>query len=43
MLADAGRQPDAIVRLRAGIECATRSGNRHAASQMQVMLDELDR
>jgi predicted Zn-dependent protease len=43
MLADAGRQPDAIVRLKTGIECATRRGNRHAASQMQVMLDELDR
>ena len=43
MLADAGRAPEAIVRQRAGIECATRRGNRHAASQMQVMLDELDR
>jgi predicted Zn-dependent protease len=43
MLADAGRAPEAIARLKKGIECATRCGNRHAASQMQAMLDELDR
>jgi cytochrome c-type biogenesis protein CcmH/NrfG len=36
-LADAGRTPEA------GIGCATRTGNRHALSEMQAMLDELDR
>jgi predicted Zn-dependent protease len=43
MLADAGRNEEAIARLKAGVQCATGSGNRHAASQMQAMLDELDR
>jgi hypothetical protein len=42
-LADAGRTPEAIERLKAGIGCATRTGNRHALSEMQAMLDELDR
>jgi predicted Zn-dependent protease len=42
-LATAGRTPEAIARLKAGIASATRSGNRHAASEMQAMLDELDR
>jgi len=42
-LATAGRTQDAIARLKAGISCATRSGNRHAVSEMQAMLDELDR
>ncbi|MGA3370361.1 MAG: tetratricopeptide repeat protein [Terracidiphilus sp.] len=42
-LASAGRTQDAIARLKAGIESATRSGNHHAASEMQAMLDELDR
>jgi predicted Zn-dependent protease len=42
-LADAGRVPEAVARLKAGIECAKGSGNPHAASQMQVQLDELDR
>ena len=42
-LANAGRNPEAIERLKAGIDSATRSGNRHAVSEMQAMLDELDR
>jgi hypothetical protein len=29
--------------LKSGIESAQRSSNRHAASEMQTMLDELDR
>jgi predicted Zn-dependent protease len=42
-LAAAGRAPEAITRLKTGIESAERSGNSHAASEMQAMLDELDR
>jgi predicted Zn-dependent protease len=42
-LAKAGRNPQAIERLKAGINCAARTGNRHALSEMQSMLDELDR
>jgi predicted Zn-dependent protease len=42
-LANAGRAPEAIERLKSGINCAARSGNRHALSEMQSMLDELDR
>jgi predicted Zn-dependent protease len=42
-LANAGRTPEAIVRLKEGISCAARTGNRHALSEMQSMLDELDR
>jgi len=42
-LATAGRTAEAIERLKAGIVCAGRSGNRHAVSEMQAMLDELDR
>ena len=42
-LASAGRTDEAITRLKSGIACANRSGNRHAASEMQAMLDELDR
>ncbi len=42
-LANAGQKPAAIERLRAGISCAARTGNRHALSEMQGMLDELDR
>ncbi len=34
---------EAIERLKAGISCAARTGNRHALSEMQAMLDELDR
>lgn len=42
-LSAAGRTPEAIERLKAGIERARRSGNQHALSEMQAMLDELDR
>ena len=42
-LVSAGRPAEAIDRLKAGICCAARSGNRHAQSEMQAMLDELDR
>jgi len=42
-LAKVGRNPDAVEKLRAGISCAARTGNRHALSEMQTMLDELDR
>ena len=42
-LASAGRTQEAIARLKAGIESAARTGNRHAVSEMQAMLDELDR
>jgi predicted Zn-dependent protease len=42
-LTGAGRKAEAIVRLKAGINCAARSGNSHALSEMQGMLDELDR
>jgi predicted Zn-dependent protease len=42
-LTNAGRTPEAIERLKAGISCAARSGNTHALSEMQSMLDELDR
>jgi predicted Zn-dependent protease len=42
-LASAGRTAQAIERLKAGINCAARSDNRHALSEMQAMLDELDR
>jgi predicted Zn-dependent protease len=42
-LAASGNIPQAVERLKAGIGCAARSGNRHAVSEMQAMLDELDR
>ena len=42
-LSAAGRTQEAIARLKAGIESAARSGNRHAVSEMQDMLDELER
>jgi tetratricopeptide (TPR) repeat protein len=42
-LAAAGRRPEAVERLKAGMACAARSGNRHALSEMQAMLDELER
>jgi predicted Zn-dependent protease len=42
-LTNAGRSAEAIDRLKSGISCAARSGNRHALSEMQAMLDELDR
>jgi predicted Zn-dependent protease len=41
-LANAGRRAEAIERLKAGIESAARSGNTHAQSEMQAMLDELE-
>jgi predicted Zn-dependent protease len=42
-LANAGRNAEAIERLKAGVACAARTGNNHALSEMQAMLDELDR
>jgi predicted Zn-dependent protease len=42
-LARVGRTPEAIGRLKSGIESARRTGNQHALSEMQGMLDELDR
>ncbi len=42
-LAKAERNPEAVARLKDGISCAARTGNRHALSEMQAMLDELDR
>jgi len=42
-LSAAGRNAEAIERLKAGISSAARAGNRHAISEMQAMLDELDR
>jgi predicted Zn-dependent protease len=42
-LTGAGRTAEAIERLKAGINCAARTGNSHALSEMQGMLDELDR
>ena len=42
-LAGAGRKPEAIEKLKAGIGCAAREGNSHALSEMQAMLDELER
>jgi predicted Zn-dependent protease len=42
-LANAGRTAEAVARLKAGIDCARRTGNSHAQSEMQSMLDELDR
>jgi predicted Zn-dependent protease len=42
-LTNAGRTSEAVERLKAGISCAARSGNSHALSEMQGMLDELDR
>jgi tetratricopeptide (TPR) repeat protein len=42
-LEGAGRKNEAIERLKAGIGCAARRGNSHALSEMQAMLDELER
>ncbi|HUB28766.1 MAG TPA: tetratricopeptide repeat protein [Terracidiphilus sp.] len=42
-LANEGRKREAVQRLRDGISCAARTGNRYALSEMQTMLDELDR
>jgi predicted Zn-dependent protease len=42
-LAKLGRSEEAIDRLRRGILTAVRSGNTHAASEMQALLDDLAR
>ena len=42
-LGQSGTDGRGIERLKAGINCAARTGNRHALSEMQGMLDELDR
>ena len=42
-LAGAGRNSEAIQRLKSGIGCAARNGNSHALSEMQAMLSDLDR
>jgi predicted Zn-dependent protease len=42
-LASAGRIAEAMHRLKDGIGSAQRCGNHHALSEMQAMLDELDR
>ena len=42
-LANAGRTPEAIERLKDGVASAKKAGNNHALSEMQAMLDELDR
>jgi predicted Zn-dependent protease len=41
-LAKQDRASEAVERLRAGIACARRTGNNHALSEMQEMLDELE-
>jgi tetratricopeptide (TPR) repeat protein len=38
----AGRKEESIQWLRDGIACAERVGNRHAQSEMQAMLEELE-
>jgi cytochrome c-type biogenesis protein CcmH/NrfG len=40
-LAKLGRGEEAISRLRSGLEAAQRTGNQHAAAEMQGLLDEL--
>ncbi len=42
-LSRAGRTADAVERLKTGISCAARNGNSHALSEMQGMLDDLNR
>jgi predicted Zn-dependent protease len=42
-LAAAGRTAEAVERLKKGVASAAVSGNHHAVSEMQAMLDELDR
>ena len=42
-LSAAGRTAEAVERLKTGIACAARAGNTHAVSEMQAMLDEIDR
>ena len=41
-LAKAGRNDEAKLRLTEGIASARRTGNQHALSEMQTMLDELE-
>lgn len=41
LLLKAGRSGEARSRLADGIQIATRTGNAHAASEMQAMLDDL--
>ncbi len=41
-LAQAGRGAEARERLKAGIRQAAQSGNHHAQSEMQAMLDEME-
>ena len=41
-LAKAGRNDEAKLRLTEGIASARRTGNQHALSEMQAMLDELE-
>ncbi len=43
MLASADRREDAISYLQKGIAAAQRLGNRHAASEMEALLDEISR
>ncbi|MGB0063931.1 MAG: tetratricopeptide repeat protein [Terracidiphilus sp.] len=42
-LAGAGNKQQAVERLKAGISCAARNGNSHALSEMQGMLEGLER
>jgi predicted Zn-dependent protease len=42
-LAKSGQNLAAIERLKAGVLSAARTGNSHAVSEMQAMLDELER
>jgi predicted Zn-dependent protease len=42
-LANEARVPEAIEQLKDGIASAKRTGNNHALSEMQAMIDELDR
>lgn len=41
-LVKAGRSTEAQPLLEKGIACAQRTGNQHAASEMQAMLDEIE-
>lgn len=41
-LAKAGREAEAKQKLVDGLACAKRTGNQHAASEMQAMLDEME-
>lgn len=41
VLIDQGKTEEAVERLHEGIESAGRTGNRHALSEMEAMLDEI--